>query len=343
MKDPQKPKRPIDVKRDSAGSFTLDEPDGKIEQMLVIDDAMIIVSTKGVHRSLFADQVDPERIDFNLPQMIQQPIIGYGSETHFIRQTLEMARELFDTTHLGQEFDKKAALSLTLKAAYEFAAASDIFSEFKSDQVTGIEKLELAIKGSSLSLPTVKNLPSRVASYLNHLRAACLALVGIAQIFYPKVKRNDGWRVAFDKGIEKFLIDNEQFRGTAAFLCEYVEMMSNMRNAFEHQDKSKHAIVTDFRAIPGGGISKPRLVITFKGKKIVDSDIDYFMQIFLEKSGEVFEDMCALLCDANTVPFGPIETRVVTTQAPDSVGPRQYKYVSNFKDGFGPPPSKTES
>jgi hypothetical protein len=336
MEPPKKPKRPIDVKRDSAGSFSIDEPDGKIEVMLVIDDAMIVVSTKAVYRSLLADQVDPERTDFNLLKMIQQRILDYGSDAPFILQTLGMARELFDSTHLGEKFSKDKALSLALKAAHEFAAAADILTSFEADQIAGAEKLASAIKGSSLNLPTVKNLHSRLSSYLNHLRAACLALIEIAQLFYPKAKKNDGWRVAFDAGIKEFL-ERSQFRGTAEYLCEYIEMMSNMRNAVEHPDSSKNAVVTDFRAIPGGFISKPRLVLIFKQKKIVDSDIDYFMKLFLGKTGEAFEDMCALLCDANIVPFGPVEARVVTEQAGESTGPRRYRYFSKFKQGFEPP------
>ena len=266
MIDPKKPRRPIDAKRDGAGSFTIDEPDSKIDEMLVIDDAMIIVSTKSVHHSQLADQIDPDRTDFHLPQMIQQKIIGYGSEAHFIVQTLTMARNLFDVTHLGKGFQKDEALSLTLKAAKDFAAAADILASFESDQATGIQKLDYAIKGSSLSLPTIANLHSRASSYLNHLRSGCLALVGIVQLFYPKSRNNDGWRLAFDKGMQPFLEKNEKFKGTAEFLCNFIEQMSDMRNAVEHPDKSKSGTTTDFRVVPGGGIAKPRLAIIFKGK-----------------------------------------------------------------------------
>jgi len=155
MSDPKKPRRPIDLKRDSAGSFSIDEPGAKNNEILVIDDAMVIVSTKSVHRSQLADQIDPDRTDFHLPQMIQQKIIGYGSDAHFIAQTLVMARELFDPTHLGQDFKKNEALSLTLMAAKDFAAAADILASFESDQAISIQKLDNAIKGSSLSLPTI--------------------------------------------------------------------------------------------------------------------------------------------------------------------------------------------
>jgi hypothetical protein len=341
MSDPKKPRRPIDMKRDGAGTFSIDEPGAKIEEMLVIDDAMIIVSTKSVHRSVLADQIDPDRTDFNLPQMVQQKIIGYGSEAHFIAQTLVVARALFDTTHLGQGFKKDEALSFTLRAAKELSAAADIFASLESDQAAGIQKLDSALKGSSLSLPTIANLQSRVSSYINHLRSACLALVGIVQLFYPKAKNNDGWRLAFDKGVQPFLEKNPQFAGTTQFLCDFIERMSDMRNAMEHPDKSKSGTATDFCAVPGGGILKPRLVINFKNKKIVDSEIDYFMKLFLDKTGEVFEDMCALLCDANIVPFGPIETRVASEQPNNSLGPRNYRYLSQFKDGFQLPPQKS--
>lgn len=338
MKDQSKPRRPIDIKRDSAVSFSISEPDGKIEEVLVIDDKMVIVSTKGVHQSELADEVDPDRTDFNLPQTIQQKIIGYGSETPFIAQTLVMARELFDNTHLGENFDRNRALSLTLRAAHEFAAAADILASFEADQVVGIEELSTAVQGSSLNLPTMPNLRSRASSYLNHLRSVSLSLVGIVGLFFPKAKRNEGWREAFDRGMQEFLSRQPKFGETANYLCEFIESISHMRNALEHPDKSKGATITDFRAVPGGLVRKPRLIITFEEKKLVDSDIDYFMKLFLEKAGETFEDMCALLCDANIVPFEPLETRVVTDQPDGSSGPRRYRYVSHFKEGFEPKP-----
>lgn len=170
-------------------------------------------------------------------------------------------------------------------------------------------------------------------SYLNHLRAASLALVEIVQLFYPKTKSNDGWRKAFDKGIDGFLKRNGEFTETAQFLRSFIGNISDMRNAAEHPDKSKSATLVDFRLNPNGFVSKPRLTIVFKGKTLADSDIDYFMGVYLQKAGEVFEDMCALLCDANIVPFGPVETRVVTEQTDGSSGPRRYQYRSRFKEG----------
>lgn len=115
MRDSNKPRQPIDIKRDSALSISIDEPGAKIEGMLIINHTMVIVSTKAVHQTQLADQIDPNRTNFNLPQAVQQKIISYGSEAPFIVQTLLMARSLFDTAHLGEKFDKNSAMGLALR------------------------------------------------------------------------------------------------------------------------------------------------------------------------------------------------------------------------------------
>ena len=239
MKNPNKPRRPIDVKRESAGSFSLNEPGSEIESMLVVDHKLIIVSTKGVHQSLLADQVDPERKDFALPKMIQQRLIDYGSSEPFIAQTLLVAKELFDETYLKNVIDPGVALSLSLKAAREYAAAKDILTDLDNDQANGIEKLGGAVQWASFHLPSVPALESRVSAYLNHVRGACLALVGIVQLFYPKRRANDNWRAAFDVGMQGFVKENPAFSDTAKYLPEFIENASNLRNAVEHPDKSK--------------------------------------------------------------------------------------------------------
>jgi hypothetical protein len=45
-------KRPIDIKRDGAGSFTLGgQPGEVISEMIVVDDRMIIVSNRAIYEA----------------------------------------------------------------------------------------------------------------------------------------------------------------------------------------------------------------------------------------------------------------------------------------------------
>jgi hypothetical protein len=335
-------KRPIDIKRDGAGSFMVGEGAGAISEMIVIDDRMIILSQNGVHETQLADHVDPGRTDINLPQVIQRQILPYGNAAPFIRETLAMGHALFDTHHLGDKFDKKKALSLTLKAAHDFAAMADLKNSLKADQDAGIAKLELTVKGNQLRLPTMPNLQSRIGSYLAHARAVSLSLLAIVELFYPKPKANDPWRANLEKGLAEYLAGHELAKGAFEFSTHVIELVNDSRNAFEHPDATKSVTVTDFGVVPGGKYTKPRVKIVFGSKPLAECDVDYLIETVLENLGSSFEALSAMLCDANIEPFGPLVTQI-GEQPPEMVArSSRYAYQSHFKEGVVLPTSPAQ-
>lgn len=327
-------KRPIDHKRNSAVSFKLGREHGAISEVVVIDNRMIIISDNAVHETQLADEIDPERCDINLPQVIHRQILPYGNATSFIRETLAMGHALFDTHHLGEKFDKEKALSLTLKAAQDFAAMADIGNALNNDQEAGISELNSAVVGNQLRLPTIPNLYSRVGSYLAHARAVTLSLLAIVELFYPKPKPNDPWRRNLEEGLTEYLDKHGLAKGELQSIIQAIEFVNNARNAYEHPDASKSVMVTDFSVLPGGKYTKPRVTISFGREPIAECDVDYLTKLMLENLGSSFESLCAVLCDANIKPFGPVVTQVGLQPSDIATHGSRYTYHSHLKEGI---------
>jgi hypothetical protein len=86
--------------------------------------------------------------------------------------------------------------------------------------------------------------------------------------------------------------------------------------------------------VPGGKYRKPRVKIVFESKMLAEADVDYLTDTILKNLASAFEGLCAMICDANIQPFGPIETRV--GEQPPSMAQKSSRYVyqSRLKEGI---------
>jgi hypothetical protein len=142
MADTSKKKRPIDLKRDSGGSFTMGSPGETATEMFVLDGRLFAVMTRGVYAVRTADSVDPDRTDINLPNMLTQQVMGYGSESPFIARTLLTGRELFQRGYLGTDFDEQRALKIAFEAAQQLGAMTDIKLQLERDREKAAAELQ---------------------------------------------------------------------------------------------------------------------------------------------------------------------------------------------------------
>jgi hypothetical protein len=113
-------KRPIDKKREAGGVTTLGVEGDRIVAMLSLGGRLLSVMQNGIYATVMADSVDPHLTDFDLPNVIAQKVLSYGSSSQFIGRTLLLGDSLFDTAYLGIEFDKHAAMRLAFEACNTF-------------------------------------------------------------------------------------------------------------------------------------------------------------------------------------------------------------------------------
>src|SRR6267154_5600200 len=107
-------KRPIDIQRDSAGSFSLNaDGDGTpIREMFSLNDTLLIITERAIYEVKVADQIDPERQNPNIPHNVQRRILELGTDSELVGRTLLTARNLFRSEYLSESIDVKQALTL---------------------------------------------------------------------------------------------------------------------------------------------------------------------------------------------------------------------------------------
>ena len=85
MNTPRDKGRPIDKLRSGAGSLEINSPDddSAISEMISTGDRLLVVKEKGIYEVKFADQVDPERTNIDVPNTVQR-ILPYGAQDAWI-------------------------------------------------------------------------------------------------------------------------------------------------------------------------------------------------------------------------------------------------------------------
>ena len=184
--------RPIDTARDGASSMSIPPECGNIVAMKVIADRMFLLAERCLSSGVFADHIDPERTNPNLPPIIQQKELNFGVEHLFVRKTVGAAFALADENHLPEAVISDDLLSIVLDAASSLASVVEVANELRQHQ----EEMREASKARKLSaayVPRTPNLKAKVRQCLAGLRDVEISVKRLAALFYPKDTQNEPW------------------------------------------------------------------------------------------------------------------------------------------------------
>ncbi|MEO7860366.1 MAG: hypothetical protein ABIU05_07955, partial [Nitrospirales bacterium] len=160
-------KRDIDRKRDGAFTIEICDPDDKSPIRLSFSDSKNFYSIKDncIHAIKLADDIDPQRTNIHLPNT-HQKILEYGFQNDLVGQIFLLAHILFDGNHLGRDFRYKEALTISLEGTKILLEMREIYAHLFSDEKAVIGEGFLPDKGQSQSIPTIRNLETRVKTFI---------------------------------------------------------------------------------------------------------------------------------------------------------------------------------
>lgn len=302
MRAPRPPRndRPIDRIRNSGGQIEVAGESGNIVRIFTLrDERIYFIRESGITSAQLADQIDPERKNPNIPQVVQRPELHYGATTDFIQRTICVAVELFDGAHLPRHVHKDDAIALSLKAAETLSGCEDNISRLRDSEKH--VRNQISTRAIRLDvLPKTNNLSTDVESTISSLRKTALICQGICDIFYPREKN-----VNFSRHLRG--IFNTRLEGTDPAWpaiersFEALEKISNYRNAMIHDDQDKSLEVYDYEINESGEIVAPTLSIHHPSTPQDRVDVTQFLTHWLNEISIAFENYIVLLCDRNAV------------------------------------------
>lgn len=318
-------KRPIDIKRDEAMSFTIGNGGEHAKEMISLGDRMLTITDKSVFETKLADQIDPGRTDINIPKAVQARVIAYGSDHAIVCQTLLTAKALLGEGWLKNGFDKQAGLRIALQAAEHLAAMSNAHALLKAEWERAAAELH-AMNANAPLLPGITDLTTRAENFIDSARKGLMLVVQLIELFHPKTSPNQAWRGSAERSLAQRLSSDAASRQFFDWVAAMIEAVNDFRNAGQHPDQTKRIIVTGFELAPGSVIRAPSIEIIHPKSPLKRLDLLTFMNELIRDIGLIFEGMIVLLCDESVRQLSKgIEIRVC--RLPDNQARNGVRYV----------------
>src|SRR5208283_2062353 len=263
-------KLPIDIKRKSALKCTINFPDDgtKIMEMLTLNDTLVAITKKAVYEAKLADQIDPKREKPNLPPIVQQRILGIGTDSELIARVLLTANTLFRKEFFASSIDLKKALSLSYEVLIEMVAMDTIINQYKLDEEKAIEVAKNS-KGS-FAIPSIGDVKTRCKTFFQKADHAKQTIWDIIRLFYPTAKeakpqlKEQGHCDTLHNFIKGKYGNDDDFARFIERALPFLKMVRNTRDCLDHRHANCVLHVTDFALLPNGKIAFPAIEIKFR-------------------------------------------------------------------------------
>lgn len=277
-----------------------------------------------------ADEVDPERLNAAIPQVVQQEEIHYGSSEDFIRATVSLTAELVPNgTHLPEDFSIANCQRVALETAHELAAIKDEIQSLNAWQ-NEVDAGLSAGRWNRAFIPRTQNLKGRAEQAIAHIRQVALNIIFVAELFYPRPRLNLQWRPTLEAALNKNLDPQDAFIGAFSEIADHLEAMIHHRNAAVHPDNIKSLRLWDYELSPQDEIIAPTIEIRHPQWPVGRTDLAQYLEVRLDRLISAYETILSVFCDRNARQFGPIHSCVMPTQGEADA---RFRWVSQISEG----------
>lgn len=292
--------------RDGGGHAEIGGDTGAIVRMVTMESEhrLYFVTERGLASIQMADQIDPERQNPNIPQVVQRMDLRYGADTPFMQRSFCVGAELFQQVHLPEGVGKGPPLAIALSVANEFAGVADTIKELAASETEIRARLargEIRMD----SIPTTPNLKGRVEQAIHHLRTVQVAITRLADMFYPRNPPRAPFNVSLMAAVRAAHPDDVPIIESFEAGLTVLDRIANYRNAVIHAaDGDKRLFCSDYELRPDGSLLAPTIEIQHPQTPVARLDAVHFLHQQLEDLSATFEMFVVMLCDRNARDMG---------------------------------------
>jgi hypothetical protein len=326
-------RRPIDLLRNAGGVMEVGTAkDGPIVVVLSTKDKLYFIKTRAIYSVRLADQIDPNRQNPDIPKT-QQRELPFGSEHFAVARILLTAEVLFKKTALGQSFDVKQGIELTIDLLKDIAAVIDIRERLEISQ----QEAATAIATESpvhrmLRLPSVDNLEARCDAFAQKAAHVVNGLERLAKIFYP-TELTSKWIDALNRTLKQREGDASAFAAYMAKVRPFLMFVLVMRNMIEHPKPNESVKVDDFRLLPSGELAPPSVEIVRPDEPVQRTELKVMMETVTQDLVNVCEALLAYLCGSNVNVCGAFASLRVIQLPPEQRQNPQVRFSYGYYNG----------
>lgn len=321
-------KRAIDVQRDAAFSMRVGGDDHSgIMHHLSTGNALYIIKEEGVYQLKTADNIDPERLNPNIPHQNQQ-ILPAGYNNEIVGKILLTAKTLFDEHNatvkpfIADLFEH--SIVLTRQILELDAMARELIDDITRKEN---ELEEKTFEPNAVCVPSVSGMDTKLHNILSKADKAKNTILDLYRLqFMPNAQKRptlDELNKAAEKVFEAEPQLIEGWKGNA----QYFGLIRNARNASEHPDENKEVALSDFAMWPDGKIYPPLVELKHKDTPIRLLPLVEFLDFIRNSMLEQAECALVLIRHAGLLQHNPLKEGIA--EFPEEE--RRHKYVRFYR------------
>ncbi|MGC1302524.1 MAG: hypothetical protein WA840_09125 [Caulobacteraceae bacterium] len=326
MRDPKHKRndRPIDRFRNGGGGARVEGNVGPILTMFTIRDQRIyFICEHGLTSAQMADQIDPERINPAMPQVVQRPELAYGATTPFMQRTVCVAVELFNQAHLPELVVRDDGLAKALDAAHALAEVQDAITALAESEAETRRRIEAGEQQRHV-VPKTQNLKGRMEGCISSLRQVALHCQELALMFHPRQNRNDRFTPHLRAALKVQLAADDPLWPHVEWCFSQIERLFNYRNAMIHAEDDKRLVLMDYELQADGVLVAPTIEVLHPATPLPRMDVGQFLNDALESVSLVFETYVVGFCDRNARAVPGFRFMVAESEQDRRTGTRYY-------------------
>jgi len=306
-------KRPIDKLRDSGGHADIGtEEEGAIIEMKSVGDRLLILKERAIYEMVFADTIDPDRTNINIPPTIHKLIIDKGTESEIVSRTLITAMTLFKPEYFTDSIDCNKILSLAIDLLSEIFLLEKEIEEYKTKEDEAVKEYEIRkTKKSSYKLPSIVNLESSCKTILQKADHIEQFLMEIIIRFYPSqgLTKQSHFPKFHDVLTAKYG-EKDSFVKYIGGIKYFMRVIRELRNGLDHRLQT--ITVKDFEIQKDNNIISPTIELKHKEVKLDRISLNEFLKITIENIISIIETTLAYLAGHNVKTDGmPYQLREI--------------------------------
>lgn len=212
---------------------------GTIEEGLIYDmfigQRKLFIKENATYELKFADDIDPHRINPDLPPNTLVLILPLGSKSEIFSKIFLTAARLFNCKHFTINLDINKAMSIALELAKELAELDQEISDYlRAENEAIFQFQERYSKGINHIMPSVINIKTRCKTIFQKVDHILQAQMEIIRLFFPEFKIRKDYYEGFLKFVENKFEDKNQLPEFIRSILLFIIEMRDIRNCLEH-------------------------------------------------------------------------------------------------------------
>ncbi|MCR5860966.1 hypothetical protein LRS05_01865 [Flavobacterium sp. J372] len=283
-------KTPIDRVRESSGySDVGTNKDGTIINTMKIANRLLVIKERSIYEMVFADEVDPDRTNINLPRTINKLVINQGTESELVARTFLMATKIFKPEYLRKGIDCDAILNLCIDLLSELSVLNEeIIKYFVEEEKVSAEYEQRKNEGKGFQIPSITNIESRCKTIFQKADHIEQTLMEIVTHFYPGsgLKKQSHFP-RFREVLSNEHGENSGFTEFIGSTITFMRTIRELRNGLDH--RLSNYKLSNFELQKSGDIIAPTIELNHKEVKMDRTSLGDFLEVTLNNLIEITE------------------------------------------------------